>query len=72
MPLVVSRALGHTDYLAGTITELNDIVGRLYDLDHPAATQELADTSAVWAPWRTGAQLHVRSVTPRLATDTAC
>jgi len=70
-PFVVSRALGHTDCLVGTITGLNDTVGRLYDLDHPAATQQLADISAVGPPWRTGAQLPVRSVTPRLANDTA-
>lgn len=52
--------------MAGTITELNDTVGQLYDLGHPATPEELADISRTWSPWRTWSQLHVRSVTPRL------
>ena len=64
--IVAVRALGHKDYMAGTITELNDTVGQLYDLGHPATPDELADISRTWAPWRTWSQLHVRSVTPRL------
>lgn len=71
--IVAVRALGHKDYMAGTITELNATVGRLYDLDHPATTHELAEISRAWAPWRTWAQLHIRSVSPRLehASDPA-
>lgn len=65
--IVVSRALGHKDYLAGPITELNASVGQLYDLGHPATPQELAEIAGPWSPWRTWCQLHVRSVTPRLA-----
>lgn len=64
--IVVSRALGHTDYLAGPITEFNTTVGRLYDLGHPATAAELQQIADRWTPWRTWAQLHLRSVTPRL------
>lgn len=64
---VVTRALGYTDYLPGPITELNTTVGRLYGLDHPATPDELREIAVNWAPWRTWTQLHIRSVTPRLA-----
>jgi len=64
--IVVVRSLGHTDYLAGTITELNTLVGQLYQLGRPATTQELDRISSPWSPWRTWAQLHIRSVSPRL------
>jgi DNA-3-methyladenine glycosylase II len=62
--IIVVRALGHTDYLAGTITELNTTVGRLYDLGHPATPDELDGISTAWSPWRTWCQLYVRSVAP--------
>lgn len=55
---------------AGTITELNDTVSRLYDLGHPATPAELADTSRTWSPWRTWSQLHVRSAPRLLAAGT--
>lgn len=64
--IVVVRALGHTDYLAGPITELNTLVGRLYDLGHPAEPVELDAIARAWAPWRTWCQLYIRSVFPRL------
>lgn len=64
--IVVARALGHKDFMAGTVTELNTTVGRLYDLGHAATPDELADISRVWSPWRTWSQLHIRSVSPRL------
>lgn len=67
--IVVVRSLGHTDYLAGTITELNSTVGELYDLGHPATTPELQKIAAAWAPWRTWSQLHIRSVSPRLSDN---
>ena len=67
--IVVARALGHTDHLAGPITELNTTVGRLYGLGHPATPDELAEIAGPWSPWRTWCQLHVRSVTPRLDTS---
>jgi DNA-3-methyladenine glycosylase II len=64
--IIVVRALGHTDFMAGTITELNTTVGRLYDLGHPATPDELDRISKAWSPWRTWSQLYVRSVSPRL------
>ena len=66
--IIVVRALGHTDYMAGTLTELNATVGDLYGLGHPATPDELAAIARVWSPWRTWSQLHVRSVSPRLVT----
>lgn len=66
--IVVVRALGHKDYLAGTVTELNTTVGQLYDLGHPATPDELANISLTWSPWRTWSQLYIRSVSSRLAT----
>lgn len=66
--IVVVRALGHKDYMAGTITELNTTVGRLYDLGYPATPDELAVISRAWSPWRTWSQLHIRSVSIRLRT----
>lgn len=65
--IIVVRSLGHTDYMAGTITELNETVGHLYDLGHSATPDELADISAAWSPWRTWCQLHVRSGASRLS-----
>lgn len=65
--IIVVRSLGHTDYLAGTITELNTTVGLLYNLGHPATPDELETIASSWAPWRTWSQLYVRSVSPRLA-----
>lgn len=70
--IVVSRALGHKDYLAGPITELNATVGQLYGLGHPASPGELGEIAGAWTPWRTWCQLHVRSVTPRLVAVDAC
>jgi DNA-3-methyladenine glycosylase II len=67
--IIVERALGHTDYMAGTITELNTTVGRLYDLGHPATPDELDEIATAWTPWRTWSQLFVRSVGPRLAAQ---
>jgi DNA-3-methyladenine glycosylase II len=64
--IIAARALGHTDYLAGPITELNTLVGDLYALGHPATADELDLLSRAWSPWRTWAQLHIRSVSPRL------
>lgn len=64
--IVVARSLGHQDYLAGTITELNTTVGQLYGLGHPASPEELDQIASAWAPWRTWSQLYVRSVAPRL------
>lgn len=64
--IITARALGHTDVMAGTVTELNTTVGVLYDLGHPATPEQLADLSRRWSPWRTWAQLYIRSVTPRL------
>ncbi len=64
--IVVVRALGHRDYMAGTITELNATVGDLYGLGHPATADELAAIATAWSPWRTWCQLHVRSVASRL------
>ncbi len=64
--IITSRSLGHTDYLAGPITELNTLVGNLYHLDHPASPDELDNISQSWAPWRTWSQLHIRSVSSRL------
>lgn len=66
--IIVVRSLGHKDYMAGTLTELNTTVGRLYGLGHPATTDELAVISEAWSPWRTWSQLHIRSVSPRLPT----
>lgn len=66
--IVVVRALGHKDYMAGTLTELNVTVGELYDLGHPATPAELAAIAHIWSPWRTWSQLHIRSVSSRLAT----
>ena len=63
--IIVVRSLGHTDYMAGTVTELNTSVGQLYGLGHPA-TPELKAISRAWSPWRTWSQLHIRSVLPRL------
>jgi DNA-3-methyladenine glycosylase II len=67
--IVVVRALGHTDYMAGPITELNAIVGRLYDLGHDATAGQLQQISQPWAPWRTWAQLYIRSVSTRLVAS---
>lgn len=53
--IIVVRALGYTDYLAGPITELNGLVGEFYQLGHPAAPEELDDIARTWSPWRTGA-----------------
>lgn len=64
--IVVVRSLGHTDYMAGTITELNTLAGELYGLGHPATAEEMDEISRPWSPWRTWAQLHIRSVSPRL------
>ncbi|MBC8093928.1 MAG: DNA-3-methyladenine glycosylase 2 family protein [Pseudonocardia sp.] len=63
--IIVTRALGHTDYLAGPITELNTRVGELYDLGHPATPDELERIAQAWSPWRTWSQLYIRSVSPR-------
>lgn len=65
--IIVVRALGHKDFMAGTITELNTSVGALYDLGHPASPHELDDISRAWSPWRTWAQLYIRSVSRRLS-----
>lgn len=65
--IIVMRALGHTDFMAGPITELHTLVGQLYDLGHPATADELREISRPWAPWRTWSQLYIRSVSPRLA-----
>lgn len=54
--------------MAGTLTELNTTVGRLYDLGHPATPDELAEISLAWSPWRTWSQLYIRSVSPRSTT----
>lgn len=69
--IIVVRALGHTDFMTGTITELNNTVGQLYNLGHPATPGELAVISSAWSPWRTWSQLYVRSVSPRLAASRA-
>ena len=66
--IIAVRALGHKDYLAGTLTELNTTVGQLYDLGNPATPDELARISLAWSPWRTWSQLYIRSVSSRLAT----
>ncbi len=68
--IVVVRALGHTDYLAGPVTELNTLVGDLYRLGHPATPEELDAIAQPWTPWRTWSQLYIRSVSPRLTTPT--
>lgn len=65
--IVVVRALGHKDYLAGELTELNRTAGELYGLGHPATPQELAALARTWSPWRSWSQLYIRSVSPRLA-----
>lgn len=65
--IVVVRALGHKDYMAGELTELNATVGDLYGLGHPATPDELAALARTWSPWRTWSQLYIRSVSPRLA-----
>lgn len=67
--IVVVRSLGHKDYMATPITELNITVGQLYGLGHPATPAELDRIAGAWAPWRTWSQLYVRSVTPRLASQ---
>lgn len=67
--IIVVRGLGHTDVMAGVVTELNDRVGQLYGLGHPATPDELDRISAAWSPWRTWAQVHIRAVGPRLRTD---
>lgn len=67
--IVVARALGHKDYMAGTITELNTTIGRLYGLGRPATPDELVGISRAWSPWRTWTQLHVRSVSQRLGDE---
>lgn len=67
--IIVVRSLGHTDYLAGPITELNAIVGGLYALGHAATSDDLTRISGAWAPWRTWSQLYIRSVSPRLWMD---
>lgn len=67
--IIVVRALGHTDVMAGTITELLDRVGQLYGLGHPASPDELADIAQVWSPWRTWAQVDIRAVGDRLSVD---
>lgn len=64
--IIVVRALGHKDFMTGTITELNNLVGRLYDLGRPATPGEIDDISRAWSPWRTWSQLYIRSVSPRL------
>lgn len=64
--IIVVRALGHTDVMTGTITELNATVGQLYGLGHAATPDELDEISSAWSPWRTWSQLYVRSVSPRL------
>ena len=64
--IVVVRALGHTDYVAGTLKELNEGVGRLYGLGHPATPDELDEISRPWSPWRNWSQLYIRSVGPRV------
>lgn len=63
--IIVVRALGHTDVLAGPITELNSRVGELYDLGHDATPDELDRIALAWSPWRTWAQLYIRSVSQR-------
>lgn len=68
--IVVVRALGHTDYLAGTVTELYALVGQLYRLGHPASLEELAEVAEAWRPWRTWCQLYVRSVGPAVLAGT--
>lgn len=68
--IVAVRALGHTDYLAGPITELNTLVGQQYGLGHPASPAELERISSAWTPWRTWSQLYIRSVSPRLPAAT--
>lgn len=69
--IIVVRSLGHTDYMAGTITELNTLVGQLYDIGQPATPEELERISQLWSPWRTWSQLYIRSVSPRLAEPAA-
>lgn len=67
--IIVVRSLGHTDFMTGTITELNNVVGELYRLGHPATPGELDDISRAWSPWRTWSQLYLRSVGPRLVAS---
>lgn len=69
--IITVRSLGHTDYLAGPITELNTLVGDLYRLGHPASSDELERISARWAPWRTWSQLYIRSASQRLTLATS-
>lgn len=64
--VIVVRSLGHTDVMFGTLTELNEKVGRLYDLGHPATPAELGRIADGWSPWRTWSQLYVRAVSDRL------
>lgn len=64
--IIVGRGLGHTDALFGPLTELNDRVGELYRLGHPASPDELHDIASVWSPWRAWTQVYFRAVTPRL------
>lgn len=64
--IIVVRSLGHTDYMAGPITELNAIVGRLYNLGHDATAEQLQQIAEPWAPWRTWSQLYIRSVSTQL------
>jgi DNA-3-methyladenine glycosylase II len=69
--IIVVRALGHTDVMAGTLTELLERVGQLYGLGHRASPGELAEIAQVWSPWRTWAQVHIRAVSDRLSADRA-
>ena len=64
--IIVGRSLGHPDALFGPLTELNERVGELYQLGHPASPPELSDVAATWAPWRAWTQVYFRAVAPRL------
>lgn len=67
--IITVRSLGHTDHLTGPLTELNRLLGSPYDLGHDATSGELDGIAAPWSPWRTWSQLHIRSVSPRLARE---
>ncbi|GAB3996274.1 DNA-3-methyladenine glycosylase family protein [Nocardioides marmoraquaticus] len=64
--IIVVRSLGHTDYLASPVTELNRLVGKLYHLGHDATPDELERIADNWSPWRTWSQLYIRSAAERL------